>query len=68
MDDKGRLERRIGLNVLISLSLSVKDESPRDGIRDLPMSDTFLLLLFVESLSIICPVIRASFSSGVNGK
>lgn len=68
MDDKGRRNRLSGLNALMSLSLSVKDESPRDGIRNLPLSDAFRLLVFVEMLSIFCPDIRASFSSGVKGR
>lgn len=51
VDDKGRRNRRrCGLNTLTSLSLSVKDESPRDGIRNLPSSETFLLG-FIETVS-----------------
>lgn len=68
VEDKGRRNRLVGLNALMSLSLSVKDESPRDGIRNLPLTDAFLLLVFAETPSMLCPVIKASFSSGVKGK
>lgn len=67
VDDNGRRNRRSGLNMLTSLSLSVNDESPREGICNRPLSDKICLLGFAV-MSIFCPDIRASFSSGVSGK
>lgn len=68
VDDNGRRNRRWGLNTLTSLSLSVNDESPREGTCNLPLSDKLCLVGFVLMLSISSPDMRASFSSGVKGK
>lgn len=50
VDDKGRRNRRSGVKTLMSLSLSVKGESPLDCIRNLALSDACLLFGFVDPL------------------
>lgn len=67
VEDTGRRNLRSGLNMLISLSLSVKDESPRVGVCSRLML-AFLLFILVGVECNVSPVRRASFSSVVRGR
>lgn len=67
VEDTGRRNLRFGLNMLMSLSLSVKDESPRVGVcRRLTLA--FLLVGFVGVACSVSPYRSASFSSVVRGR
>lgn len=67
VEDTGRRNLRSGLNILMSISLSVKDESPRVGVCSRLML-SFLLFGFVGVVFRLSPDSSASFSSFVRGR